>query len=144
VFITKFSYSKMLYFLSFAENISSSYYQKKWRHFLNHLYSVFVAFLYVFGLPAVSFSSFFLDYLVRFLPKTCRDNNKFDEYQAGRLLYHNYIINSNKINISATKVAWVWVRFSILPTEGFNLNEISWESTYNIVQYVEVSKNWTE
>ena len=36
--------------------------------FLNHLYSVFVAFLYVFGIP-VSFSSFFLNYFVRFYPK---------------------------------------------------------------------------
>jgi hypothetical protein len=30
---------------------------------------VFVAFLYVFGLPAVSFSSFSPDYFVRFYPK---------------------------------------------------------------------------
>jgi hypothetical protein len=57
-----------LYFLSFAKNISSSYYQNNWRYFLNHLYSVFVTFLYVFGFP-VSFSSFFLDYFVRIYPK---------------------------------------------------------------------------
>jgi hypothetical protein len=51
-------YLKLLYFLPYSENISSSFYQKHWRYFLNHLCSVFVAFFYVFGIP-VSFSSFF-------------------------------------------------------------------------------------
>jgi hypothetical protein len=66
---THFQFSKLLYFSSFPENISRSFLSEELKvYFLNHLYSVFVAFLYVFGLP-VSFSSIFLDCFVRFYPK---------------------------------------------------------------------------
>ena len=65
----------IVFFPFFAENISSSFYQKHWRYFLNHLCSVFVAFFYVFGIP-VSFSSYYFARFSLFETKTNSTNAK--------------------------------------------------------------------
>jgi hypothetical protein len=56
--LLSFNFFKLLYFWPFAENMSSSFYQKHWRHFLNHLCSVFVAIFYVFRLLRYLFQIF--------------------------------------------------------------------------------------
>jgi hypothetical protein len=69
VFILSFNFINYWVFLSFAEIYLAVISEElKVAYFLNNFYSVFVAFLYVFGLP-VSFSTFFLDYFARFYPK---------------------------------------------------------------------------
>jgi hypothetical protein len=45
---------KLLYFLPFTENISISFFQKHWSHFLNHLCLVVVVLFFFFGISFFS------------------------------------------------------------------------------------------